>query len=125
MTDLLNLVPAVAMARAVRNDIETFVQEDVNATLASGSSPATTTDDGGGSTQVEISGGAKRALGFVAIALILSLVVFVLNIVGIVYEFRCKYTLLGVISILGLFFGLPIGMIFYIVYLVNPSICQA
>jgi hypothetical protein len=87
MTDLLNLVPAVAMARAVRNDIETFVQEDVNATL--------------------------------------SLVVFVLNIVGIVYEFRCKYTLLGVISILGLFFGLPIGMIFYIVYLVNPSICQA
>lgn len=124
MTDLLNLVPAVAMARAVRNDIETFVQEDVNATLASESSHATTTDDGG-STQVEISGGAKRALGFVAIALILSLVVFVLNIVGIVYEFRCKYTLLGVISILGLFFGLPIGMIFYIVYLVNPSICQA
>ena len=123
MTDLLNLVPAVAIARAVRNDVETFMQDDVNATLASGSSDATTMEDG--TTQVEISSGAKRMLGFAAIAVILSIVVFVLNIVGIVYEFRCKYTLLGVISILGLFFGLPIGMIFYIVYLVNPGICQA
>ena len=54
----------------------------------------------------------------------LSITVFVLNIVGIVYEFKCNYTVLGALSIVALFFGLPVGMIFYIVYLINPAICK-
>ena len=69
-------------------------------------------------------GELRRALGVIVFILLISIVIFVLNIVGIVYEFKCKYIALGIVSIVGMFFGLPIGLIFYIVYLVNPSICS-
>ena len=71
-----------------------------------------------------ISTNASGAIGVIVTIMIVMLVITILNIIGIVYEFKCKYTMLGVTSIIGLFFGMPIGMIFYIVYLVNPSICK-
>ena len=66
---------------------------------------------------------SSKANGFLVTIMMVMLVITVLNIVGIVYEFKCNYTILGVFSIIGLFFGIPIGFVFYIVYLVNPSIC--
>lgn len=57
------------------------------------------------------------------IVILLGVLVFVLNIVGIVYAFSCKHVAVGVIAIIGLFFGLPIGMVYYLIYLCNPSIC--
>jgi hypothetical protein len=67
---------------------------------------------------------STKTIGVLVTIMIVMLVITILNIVGIVYEFKCNYTILGVASIIGLFFGIPIGMIFYIIYLVNPSICQ-
>lgn len=70
---------------------------------------------------------ARAILGSVTAVVIISLLVgvavFVLNIVGIVCAFQCKQVALGVISIIGMFFGLPIGLVYYIVYLCNPGIC--
>ena len=61
---------------------------------------------------------------FSFIILIFFIIIPILNIVGIVYEFRCNYITLGVVSIIAALIGIPIGLIFYIVYLINPSICQ-
>ena len=70
---------------------------------------------------------AKELLGgltaVIVIVILLSVLVFVLNIVGIVYAFSCKHVAVGVIAIIGMFFGLPIGLVYYLIYLCNPSIC--
>ena len=71
-----------------------------------------------------ISMNADSAVGFIITIVIIMLVITIVNIIGIVYEFKCKYINLGIASIVGMFFGFPIGLIFYMVYLVNPSICR-
>ena len=67
---------------------------------------------------------ADTAVAIMVIALIFGLVVFVLNIMGICAEFKCKQVALGVVSIIGLLFGIPIGAVYYIVYLCHPEICK-
>lgn len=63
-------------------------------------------------------------IALLIVLFVVMIIVSILNIVGIIYQFKCKYTILGILSTIGLFFGLPFGMIFYIIYLVNPSICK-
>ena len=63
-------------------------------------------------------------LAIMVFALIFGLVVFVLNIMGICAEFKCKQVALGVVSIIGLLFGIPIGAVYYFVYLCHPEICK-
>ena len=48
---------------------------------------------------------------FIGIIFVISL--FVIDILGIIKAFKCNYTLIGIISILGIFFGFPGGLIFY------------
>ena len=67
---------------------------------------------------------ANTAVAIMVFALIFGLVVFVLNIMGICAEFKCSQIALGVVSIIGLLFGIPIGAIYYIVYLCHPEICK-
>lgn len=67
---------------------------------------------------------ANTAVAIMVIALIFGLVVFVLNIMGICAEFKCKQVALGVVSIIGLLFGIPIGAVYYFVYLCHPEICK-
>lgn len=114
MEHYLNYTPIVALARLAHHDVERFMEQ---AKLGE-----RLTDDG---VDAETSPNVTRAVALVVFLFVLSLVVFALNIVGIVYEFKCKYTVLGVLSIVALFFGLPVGMIFYLVYLINPAICKS
>ena len=69
----------------------------------------------------------KAAAGLMVVMLVAALIgllIFVLNIVGICVQFKCKQVTLGVVSIVGLLFGLPIGTIYYLVYLFHPDVCQ-
>ena len=74
---------------------------------------------------VEMSTNAPAALMVVMlVAALIGLLIFVLNIVGICVQFKCKQVTLGVVSIVGLLFGLPIGTIYYLVYLFHPDVCK-
>ena len=66
---------------------------------------------------------ARSILTTFIIIIVVMIIITILNIIGTIYAFICDYTILGIVSVIGLFFGIPIGMVFYIVYLVNPSIC--
>ena len=67
---------------------------------------------------------ASELLVVFVLCLIVGLILFVLNIMGIVKAFGCQHIAVAVLSIIGMFFGIPIGTIYYIVYLCNPSICK-
>ena len=108
--DYWRYTPVGAIASIIKHDVERFADEEVRR------------DD-----QLQENGrdqgAVQKGIGVILFIMAVSLVSFVFNLIGIVYEFKCQYVTLGVVSIIGLFFGLPIGLIFYLVYLVNPSIC--
>ena len=111
---------------AVANPISTIVNATKTDTAATTDSTKESGSNGGFTNRMT---GALAAMGIFMI--LFAIAILVISIIGIVWAFRCGFTTVGILAIVGLLLGLVsrvsvnIGLAFFIIYLTAKNrICN-